>query len=90
MKKIIFAFAGATVLSILLLSCSSDEFEIKETEVPKEVLSAFKAKYPSAQVIKWEAEKEDGKFYFEAEWKENGKEKEVHISPDGSTMTEEE
>ena len=89
MKKMFFAITGAIVLSILLISCSSDEFEIKETEVPKDVLNAFKAKYPSAQVIKWEAEKEDGKFYFEAEWKENDKKKEVHISPDGSTLTEE-
>lgn len=89
MKKMLFALTGVFVLSILLVSCSSDEFEIKETEVPKDVLNAFKTKYPSAQVIKWEAEKEDGKFYFEAEWKENDKKKEVHISPDGSTLSEE-
>ncbi len=77
------------VASIFFTSCSSNEFEIKESEVPQAVLVAFKAKYPSAQVEKWEAEKEDGKFFFEAEFKEGGKEKEVHITPDGSSLTEE-
>jgi hypothetical protein len=75
---------------ILLSGCSSsDEFDIKESEVPPSVLSAFRAKYPNVQVTKWEAQKEDGKFYFEAEFKEGGKEKEIHVSPDGSSVTEE-
>lgn len=77
------------VIAVCLSACSSDEFEIKESEVPPNVLSALKAKYPSAQVTKWEAEKEDGKFYFEAEIKEAGKEKDIHITPDGTSVTEE-
>ena len=71
-------------------ACSSDEFEIKESEVPKNVVDALKAKYPSAEVIEWQAEKEDGKFFFEAEIKVGNKEIEVHITPDGSSVTEEE
>ena len=62
----------------MLFAACSDEFEIKEHDVPKNVVAAFKAKYPSATVTKWEAEKEDGKFYFEAEIKDGDKEKEVH------------
>ena len=79
------------MLSMLcLISCSSEtEFEIKESEVPPAVLEAFKAKYPNAQVKEWEAEKEDGKFFFEVEFKDGDKEKEVHITPDGSSVTEE-
>ena len=76
-----------------LFSCSSSpvtEFEIKESEVPPGVMAAFKAKYPGAQDVKWEADKENGKFYFEADFKEGGKEKEVLITPDGSSITEEE
>ena len=53
------------LLATGLASCSSTEFEIKESEVPPNVLTAFKAKYPTAQVKKWQAEKEDGKFVFE-------------------------
>jgi len=78
----------AASLLLFLTSCSSSEFKIKESEVPQNVLSAFKTKYPSAQNVDWEAEKEDGKFYFEASFKDGGKEKEVHITPDGSSITE--
>ncbi len=78
------------IISSMLSACSSsNEFEIKESEVPPNVLSAFRAKYPNVQVTKWEAQKEEGKFYFEAEFKENGKEKEIHVSPDGSLVIEE-
>jgi uncharacterized membrane protein YkoI len=87
MKRITFALAN---LSLILLSgCSSNSFEIKETDVPQNVIGAFRAKYPSAQVVKWEAEKEGGKFYFEAKIKEGDKEKEVHITADGSSVSEE-
>jgi len=82
-------------LSLLILfilsacSSSTNEFEIKESEVPPNVVSALKAKYPNAQVTKWQAEKEKGSFYFEAEIKDGDKEKDVMISPDGSSVTEE-
>ena len=82
--KLVICFAIATSL----VACSSKEFEIKESEVPPNVLAALKAKYPSAQVKEWEAEKEDGKFYFEAEIKDGGKEKDIHISPDGTSVAE--
>ena len=85
-KKKIFV---SLLVSIVLAACSSNEFDIKETDVPQNVISAFRAKYPGAQVIKWEAEKEDGKFYFEAKIKDGTKEKEVHITADGSSVTEE-
>jgi len=80
----------AILLAIGLTSCSSDEFQIMESEVPPPVMAAFKAKYPSVQVKEWEAEKEDGKFFFEVEFTDGGKEKEVHITPDGSSITEKE
>lgn len=89
MKKITLLL-GTAVLPILLNSCSAcDELVIKESEVPKAVLDAFRAKYPNVTVEEWEAEKEDGVFFFGAEFKADGKEREVHISPDGTTITEE-
>ncbi|HNP24860.1 MAG TPA: hypothetical protein PKL37_22480 [Panacibacter sp.] len=75
--------------TLVLSACSSSKFEIKESEVPQNVVAALKAKYPSAQVTKWVAEKEDGRFYFEAEIKDGDKEKEIHITSDGSSVTEE-
>ena len=85
MKRNLLIYVG---IAVSLSACSSKEFEIKESEVPPNVVSAFRIKYPSAQVTKWEAEKEDGKFYFEAEIKDGGKEKEIHITPDGTSVTE--
>jgi len=89
MKKITFTVA-TIALAHLLNSCSScDELVIKESEVPKAVLDAFRAKYPNVTVEEWEAEKEDGVFFFGAEFKVDGKEIEIHISPDGTSVTEE-
>jgi uncharacterized membrane protein YkoI len=85
-QKILISFCIAASLA----ACSSSEFEIKETDVPQNVVAALKAKYPSAQVTKWEAEKEDGRFYFEAKIKDGDKKREIHITADGSSVTEEE
>lgn len=74
--------------ALLLTACESSS-ELKEADVPQPVKSAFMAKYPTAQVIKWETEKEDGKMIYEAKFKIGGKEKEVHITPDGSSVTDE-
>jgi hypothetical protein len=78
------------IIAITLASCSSseEEFEIQETDVPPNVLAAFKAKYPTAQDVSWEAEKEEGKFFFEVDFTDNKKEKEVHITPDGLSVVE--
>lgn len=83
-----FLFAGIAIVFLPFLnSCSEcDEFHIKESEVPKAVMDAFRAKYPSVTVDQWEAEHEDGKFFFGAEFKDGGKETEVHISPDGTSV----
>ena len=40
-------------------------------------------------MIKLEAEKERGKFYFESKIKDGDKEKEFHITVDGLSVTEE-
>lgn len=71
-------------------SCGhEDEFDIKESEVPQNVVAALKAKYPNAQVQKWQAEKDDGKFVFEAEVKIGNEKKDIQITPDGSSVEEE-
>jgi hypothetical protein len=39
--------------------------------------------------MEWEVEKEDGKLYYEAEFKLDGKSKEAYFRPDGSFTKEE-
>lgn len=84
-----YVFSLAFVL-MMIISCSSsgNEFEIKDTEVPPPVMAAFKARYPQATDAKWQAEKDEGKFFFEVDFKDGGKEKEVQITPDGSSVSE--
>jgi hypothetical protein len=76
---------------VCLMGCSSreDEFEIKESDVPLNVVAALKAKYPTAAVKKWEAEKEGDRFYFEAEITMGNEKKDIRITSDGSELTEE-
>ena len=74
--------------ALLFTACESSS-EIKEADVPQSVKSAFSAKQPNVQVSKWKTEKEDGKMIYEAEFKDGDKEKEVHIAPDGSSVTDE-
>jgi hypothetical protein len=78
-----------TAISILFLAACACEIEIASSDVPQSVTSAFSSKYPGASDIEWEIEKEDGKLYYEAEFKLDGKKKEVHFRPDG-TFTKEE
>ncbi len=76
-------------LAALLFTACESSSEIKEADVPQSVKSAFSAKYPNVQVSEWKTEKEDGKMIYEAEFKDGDKEKEVHIAPDGSSVTDE-
>jgi hypothetical protein len=78
-----------STLSLLLLTACATEFKIMETDVPAAVLSAFHTKYPNALNTKWEAEKNDGHLVFEAEFKLDGKNKEVYFKPDGTFLKEE-
>ena len=82
--KIITSIIGA----MLLAGCAS-EFEIAASDVPQAVVESFNAKYPGATNVEWEVEKEDGKLFFEAEFKHNNKEIEAHFRPDGTFSGEE-
>jgi hypothetical protein len=77
------------VAMLVILSACASEFEIAASEVPDSVLTAFKNKYPGATEAEWEVEKKDGKLYFEAEFKINGKKKEAYFRPDGTFGMEE-
>ena len=85
MKTKMFAFV---VACFLMAGCAS-EFNIASSDVPQAVLDSFKSKYPGATDVTWEVEKEDGKLYFEAEFKSENKTKEAHFRPDGTFSGEE-
>jgi hypothetical protein len=76
-------------IGILFFTACACEIEIASSDVPQSVLSSFTSKYPRASDTEWEVEKEDGKLYYEAEFKLEGKKKEAYFRPDG-TFTKEE
>jgi hypothetical protein len=78
-----------TAICILFFTACASEFEIASSDVPQTVLNAFTSKYAGASDVEWEVEKEDGKLYYEAEFKIDGKKKEAYFRPDG-TFTKEE
>jgi len=85
MKTKIFVSA---LVAALITSCAC-EIEIASSDVPQAVQSAFTAKYSGASDVEWEVEKEDGKLYYEAEFKVEGKRKEAYFRPDGTFSKEE-
>jgi hypothetical protein len=82
--KVILLSAG-----LALAGACASEIEIASSDVPEAVLSAFGNKYPQAEEIEWEIEKEDGKLYYEAEFTQAEKQKEAYFRPDGTFSKEE-
>lgn len=79
MKSIFFILAA-----LFIVNYASAQI-IKESEVPKSVVSAFQAKFKDAKVKKWE--KEDGKY--EAEFVLNKVENSAVFSADGKLLESE-
>ena len=79
---------SATLLFTVMLAASCSHSEITEDQVPSEVVTAFKEKYPTAVISKWVTEKKDGKTIYEAVAKENGEEIEAEFNADGSFIKE--
>ncbi|MBA4141146.1 MAG: hypothetical protein H0X70_11750 [Segetibacter sp.] len=73
----------------VLLSTGCRAIKMNETEVPANVVSALKAKFSNAADVRWKAEREKGQFVFEAKFRDGTKKKEVHITPDGTSVKEE-
>ena len=76
-----------TSLSLMFLSCSN-ESKITASDVPPAVSAALMEKYPDANDIEWEMEKDDDHLNYEAEFKSGGKKKEALFSADGTFIKE--
>lgn len=59
-------------------------------QVPAKAAAAIRAAVGQAQIIKIEAEKEDGKDAFEAKWSVAGHEHEIVVAADGTVLEQEE
>ncbi|MFL5752453.1 MAG: PepSY-like domain-containing protein, partial [Bacteroidia bacterium] len=72
-----------TVALVLAMGTGFAQSKVKEANVPKAVLDAFKAGFKGAKADKWEKEK-DGNY--EAEFKQGGVETSASYSPEGKLM----
>jgi hypothetical protein len=89
----------ASLAALLALSfpggaaLAKDEY-LKESDVPAQVLAAFKKKYPNARADKFEREPgkgtEKGKTIYEIKFRDAGKKLEVELTPEGTIIAEEE
>ena len=76
-----------TALGTIMFACST-ELEIQSTDVPPAVSAALMAKYPDAKNVEWELEEEGDHILYEADFKSDGKRKEVHFRTDGTYVNE--
>ncbi len=83
MKKLIILIAYVA----LLYSCADEN--VNSTEVPIEVRASFQLKYPDANNVKWQKEKENGREIYEAVWKTKGKKTEAEFEANGTFIKEE-
>lgn len=75
-------------ICIVMFSACSNETKVVASDVPPAVSAALMAKYPDANNIEWEIEKEDDRLNYEAEFESGGKKKEALFSADGNFIKE--
>ena len=65
---------------LVFVSCGTDDDGLTIDEIPTEVISDFDSRHSNVTDITWEREGD----YYEAEWTENGLEKEIVYDLDGN------
>ncbi len=77
---------GGLVAAILVFApLASVADEPKDLDkIPKAVMDALKAKFPSAKITKWSKETEKGKVVYDLEFAQNGRKAEADIEEDGT------
>lgn len=69
--------------SVLLFCVVASFSRAKAAELPEAARKAIQAAFPDATMLAVEKEKEFGAVYYEVEIRDDGKRKEVEVSPDG-------
>jgi Putative beta-lactamase-inhibitor-like, PepSY-like len=77
-------------LFLINFSAAAQESKVKEKDVPKAVIDAFKSAYPNATIRGYAREKEHGKLFYEIESKEGPTMRDILYNPDGTVAEIEE
>jgi Putative beta-lactamase-inhibitor-like, PepSY-like len=75
----------AVVLALAALARADGE-KLSLDKVPKSIMDAIKGRFPGADVLAVEKEKEDGKIMFDVELKHEGRKYEMDIKEDGTII----
>lgn len=59
---------------------------ISPSQVPDAVMTTFNNKFPNANNVQWEVEKEHGSKVYQAEFSQNGKRFKAQFAPDGTFL----
>ena len=84
---------GPAMLLVVAITATTmvraDDEKVALDKLPKEVTEAIKKKYPDAELVSAEKNKEDGKVVFEVTIKVKKDSIEVTLTPEGKIVTEE-
>jgi hypothetical protein len=83
---------GVVIACVFVLTAAAwaDEKKISESEVPRPVIERVKKKYPTAKLVAFELETENGKSSYEVKITDGARQLEVVCAPDGKILAEEE
>lgn len=79
--------AGVATLALVVSGVLADEEKVPLDKLPKEVTEAVKKKFPKAELVSAEKEKEDGKTVYEVNIKNEGQTIEVTLTPEGKIVS---
>lgn len=82
-----FTVLSTVLLVLITVARADDEEKVPLDKLPKAVVDAVKAKFPSAKLISAEKEKEDGKTVYEVAIKDGEQNIEVTLTPAGQIVT---
>ena len=85
--------ASLGLVAVLLMAgvgrASAEEKKLHKADVPKPVLEAVAKKYPSANMVTFESEQEEGKTLYEIGIRQGSTKMDVEVSPSGKIAVEE-
>lgn len=83
MRKFVVGLGMALSLLVFGTAARADEEKVPLDKVPKAVLAAVKARFPSAKLVSADKETEKGKTTFEVTIKDKDQKIDVAVTPDG-------
>jgi hypothetical protein len=86
MRKVLCGLLVVAITGLVVRADDEKEEKVPLDKLPKAVVEAVKAKFPKAELVSAEKEKEDGKTVYEVAIKNEGQNIEVTVTPEGKII----